>query len=107
MLVGVIIRQGNAVKEQKYPEIKTKMGLTGLNFDLIKIQNEGWYGVEPRPFHLHQDASIVQNSPYFVNDYLDTDQQPAVITPYGQITLHSVVGEAGEGEGAAGPHVET
>lgn len=49
----------------------------------------------------------MQNSPYFVNDYLDTDQQPVVITPYGYITLHPVVGEAGEGEGAAGPHIET
>lgn len=49
----------------------------------------------------------MQNSPYFVNDYLDTDQQPVVITMCGDITLHPVVGEAGEGEGTAGSHIET
>lgn len=49
----------------------------------------------------------MQNCPYFVNDYLDTDQQPVVISPCGYIALHPVVGEAGEGEGAAGPHIET
>lgn len=60
----------------------------------------------PRPFPLHHDAPVLQNSPDFVDDYLDTDQQAAVVSPRGDVTLHPVVGELGEGEGAVRPHVE-
>lgn len=67
---------------------------------------EGRLGVGLKPFLLHQDASILQNSPDFVDDDLDVDQQPAVTSQCGDVTFHPIVGEAGEGERAAGPHVE-
>lgn len=58
------------------------------------------------PSALHQDAPVLQNSPDFVDDYFDFDQQAAVASPHGDVTLHPVVGESGEGEGAVRPHVE-
>lgn len=58
------------------------------------------------PSAFHQDAPVLQNSPDFVDDYLDVDQQAAVGSPHGDVTLHPVVGESGEGEGAVGPDVE-
>lgn len=58
------------------------------------------------PSALHQDAPVLQNGPDFVDDYFDDDQQAAFISPYGDVTVHPVVGESGEGEGAVRPHVE-
>lgn len=62
---------------------------------------------EDKPFLLHQDASILQNSPDFVHCDLDLNQQPAVSSPYGYVVFHTIVGEAGESERAIGPHVVT
>lgn len=59
------------------------------------------------PSSLHQDISILQHSPDFVDDYLNLGQQPVVTSPYSHITFHPVVGEVGEDEHAARPHVET
>lgn len=61
----------------------------------------------PRPFPLHHNASILQNSPDFVDNYLHLDQQPTVTSLCGDVTLHPVVGEAGEGKRTGWPHVET
>lgn len=58
------------------------------------------------PSALHQDAPVLQNCPDFVDDDLDVDQQAAVAPPRGDVTLHPVVGESGEGEWAVRPHVE-
>lgn len=72
--------------------------------------NEGLKGgleVGPEPFALQQDVPVLQNGPDFVDDYFDMNQQPAVTTPCGDVTLDTVVGEAGEGEWAVGPHIET
>lgn len=63
--------------------------------------------VGPEPFLLHQDVSVLHNSPDFVDNDLDLDQQPVVTSPYGDITFHPVVGEACEGERAVGPDVVT
>lgn len=65
-------------------------------YDMI-IFNSG-LEIWPRPFPLHHDASVLQNSPDFVDDYLHLDQQPAVTSPCGDVTFHPVVGEAGEGK---------
>lgn len=59
-----------------------------------------------RPCPLHQDAAVLQNSPDFVDDYLHADQQAAVVSPGGDVTLHPVLGEPGEGERAVRSHVE-
>lgn len=59
-----------------------------------------------KPLHLHQYASIAQNSPDFVDDDLDLDQQPAVPSLNGDVTFNPVVGEASEGERAVGAYVE-
>ena len=76
----------------------------------VSLRNKtgsGWVLVWHKPFPLHQDASILHNSPDFVDDDLDSDQQPVVLSPCGDVTLHPVVGEVGEEEHAVGPNVET
>lgn len=79
--------------------------MSHLVFWVVPVKKSGW--VRAKPFLLHQDASIRQNSPDFVDNDLDLDQQPAVVPPCGDVTLHPVVGEAGESERAVGAHVET
>lgn len=59
-----------------------------------------------RPFPLHQNAPVLQNSPDFVDDYLDADQQAAVISLGDDVALYSVLGEPGEGERAVRSHIE-
>lgn len=59
-----------------------------------------------QPFPLHQDAPILKNSPDFVDDDLDADQQAAVVSPCDDVTLHPVLGESGEGERAVRSHIE-
>lgn len=59
-----------------------------------------------KPFPLHQDASVLQDGPDFIDDDLDSHQQPGLPPPRGDVTLHPVVGEVGQGEGASGAHVE-
>lgn len=63
--------------------------------------------VRSEPFLLHHNAPSLHNSPDFVDDDLDLDQQPVVTSPCGDITFHPVVGEAGEREWAVWPDVET
>lgn len=64
-------------------------------------------GFRDKPIPLHCDVSILHNSPDFVDDDLDLDQQPAVTSPRGDVTFDSVVGEAGEGERAVRFHIIT
>lgn len=59
-----------------------------------------------QPFPLHQDAPFLQNSPDFVDEYLDADQKATVISPCGDVKLHPVLGESGEGERAVRAHIE-
>lgn len=59
-----------------------------------------------QPFSLHQNAPVLQNSPDFVDDYLDADQQATVVSPCGDVTLHPVLGESGKGEQAVRSYVE-
>lgn len=59
-----------------------------------------------QPFPFHQDAPVLQDSPDFVDDYLDANQQATVISPCGDVTLHPVLGESGEGERAVRSHIE-
>lgn len=69
------------------------------------MSEQVWFG--DKPSLLHHDASILQKfGSDFVDDDLDLNNQPAVSAPYRDVTLHPVVGEAGEGERASGPHVE-
>lgn len=78
--------------------------------NIILNLNEGIKGgleIGPEPFILQQNVPVPQNGPDFVDDYLDMDQQSAVTTPCGDVTFDTVVGEAGEGEWAVGPHIET
>lgn len=48
----------------------------------------------------------MQDGAHFVHRDLHADQQPAGVPLGGHRALHPVVGEAGEKERAAGPHVE-
>lgn len=60
----------------------------------------------PQPSPFHQDAPVLQNSPDFVDDYLHADQEATVVSAYGDVTLHPVLGESGEGELAVRSHIE-
>lgn len=59
-----------------------------------------------QPFPFYQDTPVLQNSPDFVDDYLDVDQGATVVSAYGDVTLHPVLGESGEGEWAVRSHIE-
>lgn len=63
-------------------------------------------GAERRPLTLDSNAIVLQNCAHFVDDYFDTAQQPAAVPLDDHLALHPVMGEAGEQEWAAGPHVE-
>lgn len=63
-------------------------------------------GAERRPFTLDPDASVLQDCAHFVDDDFHTDQQAAGVPLGDHLGRHPLVGEAGEQERAAGPHVE-
>lgn len=48
----------------------------------------------------------MQNRHDFVDDDLDSDQEPGAVSQYDDVTIDTIVGETGECERAAGPDVE-